>query len=375
MSGKYGVNLAHAENTISNLKTAKMNRDKTRRAFEREDLEDEAYGNYLSKSNPDEIIKATDTNQDGIVDEAETQNALRKTGKKFGAIKKITDKKEISANRANVISNRNSRTASANNRRSVLNRATNAAEKRANQRVTDTENRLMNYAETASAVAAENGATPKEQELIKQRVLNKKKEYDKTFGNYLDEKNVMTKLATLDAVGKSAMGAKNATEANKALKDLNKEYTQALEDGNSGVAEILKDVIEDIPSNFTDEKFANQKAEMLAETTLATDYIESRAEQAKIIKGTGEAEDKPSFSNIRLKEKDALSYAKTRQEDKEFSTPEEKKINAEVSKLSRSMIAKSNEEIYQKAKARVTKLKESVDTGKKAVPKWKKYDN
>jgi len=228
MASKHGVNMAHVENTISTLKTAKMNRDKTRRAFEREDLEDEAYGNYLSKSNPNEIIKATDTNQDGIVDEAETQNALRKTGKKFGAIEKITNKKERSANRANVISNRNSRTSSANNRRSVLNRATNAAEKRANQRVIDSEKRLLNYAEIASAVAGENGRSPKEQELVKQRVLNKKKEYDKTFGDYLDKSNVMTKLATLDAVGKSAMGAKNATEANKALKDLNKEYTQAV---------------------------------------------------------------------------------------------------------------------------------------------------
>ena len=82
---QYGIDMAHILDTKSDLKTAKLRQEGLENELAIEEATDLEHGNFLAKDDPDSKVEPKDENQDGKIDETETQNALRATGRKWNA--------------------------------------------------------------------------------------------------------------------------------------------------------------------------------------------------------------------------------------------------------------------------------------------------
>jgi len=107
MAGRFGMDMGNV------LKTAELNRKAKQNELDQLNFENEAYGNFIASDNPNALIAATDTNNDGVIDAKEQRASKIKTGMKFGALRDIENlgnkrstRKRVEANRARATQDR-----------------------------------------------------------------------------------------------------------------------------------------------------------------------------------------------------------------------------------------------------------------------------
>jgi len=100
VANQYGINLDNILSSASTLKSAKLRQEKLSNELAETEQSDLVQGNYLSKSDPRQVVQATDENEDGVIDATEKKNALRNTGRRYKSITKIKSDNQLRANRS-----------------------------------------------------------------------------------------------------------------------------------------------------------------------------------------------------------------------------------------------------------------------------------
>ena len=325
IANQYGINLGEIEKTVSDLKTAKLRREKLEYDKESREAGDEYYGNYLSKKDKSSIVEPTDENEDGEIDAAEKKNALRKTGMKFNAFSKTKDRDEKSADRASQI-----------HRRNVLNGATIAAENRAAAKDAARIQREKEEDAALEKFYIKNGASPEE---AKNNVLVGAKNA-KAALNVYEKQNEIERTQTKQGL-------------NKAGAELGQMIQEADEDPQ-GVEQKYQKKRESLLKRENDLRKAEMKSKadevgerirQMPETILVNGQINktyltgSLANTQRLAASMEEVDkskkDKPTFSQTKTNERANIKYATdSLKDDIGELSPEAKKIVSRVSDLS-----------------------------------------
>jgi len=369
MASKYGVNMAHVENTISNLKTAKLKQDKLQSDLDTTGMEEEAYGNYLTKNKKSAVVDAVDENNDGIVDANEKKNALRMTGKKWGAIKDLRATDEKTANAKNIISNRNARTGISQGHLKLAQ----ARENRAVKKQKDADAKEIKNTKNLENYLIANGTAPVMAKQIAEIGLKNTKDAQAVIdkGDATAKRQVIdgyTKgIAYIGSLIDTAVDDPQGTETRyqKSISDLKKAETDMLRAGNKEEADKIKEKYESMPTSILgkdgviDTDYLQTK---LMQTASTIERLESYEPQDKDKKLTF-SQKKTHLREVRKVAKDIL------EEDYDLDPKQVAKIQEEAVKIAQANNKITAEEAVSKAKEKVLKLKKSVSAGNKLVPK------
>ncbi len=88
------------------IKRKKQAIDEAEEKKKEKEATNEYFGNYLTKTSPENAVAPVDENKNGVIDPEETKNALQQTGRKYKAWDTVRDDEEISANRKDVMAKR-----------------------------------------------------------------------------------------------------------------------------------------------------------------------------------------------------------------------------------------------------------------------------
>ena len=361
--------MAHVENTISNLKTAKLKQDKLQSDLDTTGMEEEAYGNYLTKNKKSAVVDAVDENDDGIVDASEKKNALRMTGKKWGAIKDLRATDEKTANAKNIISNRNARTGISQGHLKLAQ----ARENRAVKKQKDADAKEIKNTKNLENYLIANGTAPVMAKQIAEIGLKNTKDAQAVIdkGDATAKRQVIdgyTKgIAYIGSLIDTAVDDPQGTETRyqKSISDLKKAETDMLRAGNKEEADKIKEKYESMPTSILgkdgviDTDYLQTK---LMQTASTIERLESYEPQDKDKKLTF-SQKKTHLREVRKVAKDIL------EEDYDLDPKQVAKIQEEAVKIAQANNKITAEEAVSKAKEKVLKLKKSVSAGNKLVPK------
>ncbi len=106
LGNQFGIDVDRILQSGSTLKTAKLRRNALQRNMDRQDMEDEAYGNFISKDSPQSVVQAIDTDNDGRISAEEERQGRIKTGQKYNALSNIENRTEKRIDRKQIRANR-----------------------------------------------------------------------------------------------------------------------------------------------------------------------------------------------------------------------------------------------------------------------------
>lgn len=278
---QFGFDLGEVKNTVSALKTAKIRQKKMERENDVNEKSDEAFGNYLSKNSPGDVVNAIDENEDGAIDASEKKNALISTGRKFGAY-----------NKTQRVEERKSEVSSRNNRRNVLNAATNRADNRASAKHQQSIEKVekANIAKKTfidQMEKYENGIGMPANVVKVNKAARESGETPLSGKNldYGDNVKVDTLLKTIDGVGKSFMKFETPEQGNTFIAEGTDRYMKASDpdspEYNPAVATRTKEVLDLLPKSFkvgddvAMSEFQQFKGHLVADLTTKQQDIKS----------------------------------------------------------------------------------------------------
>lgn len=306
MANRYGIDMGNIMKTTSALKTAKLRRDKAQKDMDRENLEDEAYGDDIAKNNPSNMIAATDDNQDGVIDDNEKLSAKRKTGMKYNALAKIEDRKEKKKDREQIRKNRMSAEGRAAGRY-----------KMAQEKHNEQKQKNEMFSKSLEKIALANGATPDEAKLIGEGGI---KQVGKTvdFVSNANDKQVEG-LITMNAglikglteIGE--VGAENPQQAEQqyqtALKAMDDSILEAAKSGNKKQLEQLENMRSTLPQTLISEKGFNFNNLQLT-MAKAQNNIDNIQDIRRLNSSTKTKDDTPSYSQVKTHLREVRKVAK-----------------------------------------------------------------
>lgn len=112
MANRYGMNMGNVLTTVSTLKTAKLRQKGLQNALDQDEADNLVGADLVGKNNPNSIVAAVDTNEDGEISQEEKKEARIKTGRKWNALSKEDTRQDIkksrrqARNRANAAAHR-----------------------------------------------------------------------------------------------------------------------------------------------------------------------------------------------------------------------------------------------------------------------------
>jgi len=264
LGNQYGINLDNVLSTGSVLKTAKLRREKIEDEMKDKEFQDVAYGNFVSKDNPNAVVAAIDENEDGEIDASEKRNALRNTGRKFNALKNVENVKEKRVDRAQIRSNRR---ASRNRADTRLNwQREDRAKKEQQKKVREDALTKMYVSRGNSLDEARRKVAMGQDEYAK---------YEKTYAAANKEQRKVMSEET-NALGNNVMGliqlgGKNPEMADKKFRDFRETQLRRVSElrkaGLNDEADKVQDDVDSMPVSLIDTK-GNFNNDFLTDTLM-----------------------------------------------------------------------------------------------------------